>query len=179
MPSPAPTLDVDQAARLRAVIGRLSRRLRPTAAGTAAGLTPTRISVLLHVVRVRSIRLSELADSEGINPTMLSRVVSDLAQAGMLERVSDRGDRRAAWVTATASGRRLAEQMRRERTDAVNAALGGVCESDRRRIEHALGALEALAEQLKTCPTRGPAPTSPTRGPAPTFPTSGPAGGRR
>ena len=46
-----PTLtktDLETAARLRAVIGRLSRRLRPTPAAVAAGLTPTRISVLLY-----------------------------------------------------------------------------------------------------------------------------------
>ena len=50
--SPAtPALDIDTAARLRVAIGRLSRRLRTTAAGSAAGLTPTRISVLLTIVR--------------------------------------------------------------------------------------------------------------------------------
>src|ERR1700736_3981164 len=80
LPSPAPALDVDTSARLRAIIGRLSRRLRPTAAGAAAGLTPTRISILLNVVREGPMRLSELAASEGINPTMLSRVVSDLVE---------------------------------------------------------------------------------------------------
>ncbi|MGI8430564.1 MAG: hypothetical protein ACR2OB_14970 [Solirubrobacteraceae bacterium] len=80
---------------------------------------------------------------------MVSRVVSELAEAGVLERVSDQGDRRAAWAIATAPGRRLAERMRQERTDALNAALAGLCEEDRRRIEHALPALEGLAEQLK------------------------------
>jgi DNA-binding MarR family transcriptional regulator len=142
-------IDVESAARLRAVIAKLSRRLRPTAAGAAAGLTPTRVSVLLDVVRRGPIRLSELADSQAINPTMLSRVVSDLAEGGLLERVSDRGDRRAAWVKATAAGRRLAERMRRERTDAVKLALARLTDADRGRIEEALPALEGLAEGLK------------------------------
>jgi DNA-binding MarR family transcriptional regulator len=142
----------DAVPRLRAVIGRLSRRLRPTAAGTAAGLTPTRVSVLLHVVRAGSSRLSELAEIEGINPTMLSRVVSDLSEAGLLERVSDERDRRAAWVKATAAGKRLAERMRRERTDALNLALGELSASQRAKLERALPALEALAEALKARP---------------------------
>jgi DNA-binding MarR family transcriptional regulator len=95
------------------------------------------------------VRVSELARAEGINPTMLSRVIAALADAGLLERLNDSGDRRAAWVKATADGRRLAERIRRERTDAVNLALGALSESDRRRIEQATPALEALADQLR------------------------------
>lgn len=144
-----PEQSVEYAATLRAVIGRLSRRLRPTAAGAAAGLTPTRVSVLLHVVRGGRTRLSDVAEAEGINPTMLSRVVSDLVEAGLLERASDDSDRRAAWVTATPAGKRLAERMRRERTDAVTVALGQLSEAERQALEGALPALESLAEALK------------------------------
>jgi DNA-binding MarR family transcriptional regulator len=142
-------MDTDQAARLRAVIGRLSRRLRPTPAGTAAGLTPTRVSVLLHIVRAGSVRLSEIAEAEGLNPTMLSRVISDLVDLGLVERASDASDRRAAWAKPTPAGRKLAERMRRERTAAVNAALTQLGDADRRQIELALPALEALADALK------------------------------
>jgi len=145
----APALDIDTAARLRVAIGRLSRRLRATAAGSAAGLTPTKISVLLTVVRDGPIRLSALAESESLNPTMLSRVIADLVDAGLLARTSDDGDRRAAWVEATEDGNQLAERMRRERTDAVNEALEGLAPADRRLLETALPALEQLAEQLR------------------------------
>jgi len=148
--SPAATApDLDTAARLRVAIGRLSRRLRTTAAGSAAGLTPTRISVLLTVVRAGPVRLSALAESESLNPTMLSRVIADLADAGLVARTSDDGDRRAAWVEATDDGRQLAERMRRERTDAVNAAMEDLSPHDRRLLEKALPALERLGEALK------------------------------
>jgi DNA-binding MarR family transcriptional regulator len=147
--SPAAALDIDTAARLRVAIGRLSRRLRTTAAGSAAGLTPTRISVLLTVVREGPIRLSALAECESLNPTMLSRIIADLVDAGLLARTSDDGDRRAAWVEATEGGRGLAQRMRRERTDAVNEALEGLAPADRRLLEKALPALEELAEHLK------------------------------
>jgi len=145
----AEAIETDTAARLRVAIGRLSRRLRTTAAGSAAGLTPTRISVLLTVVRDGPVRLSVLAGSESLNPTMLSRVIADLGDAGLVSRTSDDGDRRAAWVEATDAGRRLAERMRRERTDAVNAGLEALAPADRRILEKALPALEQLAEQLK------------------------------
>jgi DNA-binding MarR family transcriptional regulator len=148
LPAVAPILDEDTVVRLRIVIARLSRRLRPTQAGRNAGLTPTRIAVLLTVVREERIRISALAEAEGLNPTMLSRAISQLAEDGLIERVSDDGDRRSAWVTSTAAGRRLAERMRRERTDAINAALHGLRETDREVIERALPALEGLAAQL-------------------------------
>jgi DNA-binding MarR family transcriptional regulator len=149
VPSVAPILNEDTAVRLRMTIARLSRRLRPTAAGGAAGLTPTRISVLLTVVREERIRISTLAAAEGLNPTMLSRAISRLSEDGLIARVSDDGDRRSAWVQSTAAGRRLAEQMRRERTDALNRALAELPAGDRRIIERALPALERLAEQLQ------------------------------
>ena len=130
-------------------IGRLSRRLRPTAAGAAADLTPTRISVLLGVDRDGPVRVSALAESESLAPTMLSRAISHLVNAGLLMRTSDDGDRRAAWVEATDAGRKLAKRIRRERTDAVNEALAGLSPTERSLIEQALPALEGLAEQLR------------------------------
>jgi DNA-binding MarR family transcriptional regulator len=147
-----PTLtktDLETAARLRAVIGRLSRRLRPAPAAVAAGLTPTRSSVLLSVVREGRIGLSDLAASESVNPTQLSRAIAQLVEAGLLERSSDEGDRRAAWVKPTQAGKRLAERIRRERTDALNLALQDLPADERDRIVSALAALEDLAELLK------------------------------
>lgn len=131
------------------MIGRLSRRLRATRAAREAGLTPTAIAVLLSVVRSGPTRLSELAEAEGINPTMLSRVVAGMVDDGLLERVSDPDDRRAAWVATTAAGRKLAQRMRGERTSAVNRALEALSEEQRQRLEEALPALESLAEALK------------------------------
>jgi DNA-binding MarR family transcriptional regulator len=149
IPATAPLLDIDTATRLRVAIGRLSRRLRVTAAASEAGLTPTRISVLLSVDRHGPMRISELAELESLNPTMLSRAISQLVEDGTLERVSDDRDRRAAWVTVTAAGHRLAERVRRERTDALNGALRGLDGDDRRLLERALPALEGLAMQLQ------------------------------
>ena len=149
MPATLTPLDIETTARLRAVIGRLSRRLRPTPTALAAGLTPTRISVLLTVVREGSIRLSDLADSEGINPTQLSRAVAHLLETGLVERSADEGDRRAAWVKPTPAGRRMAERIRRERTDALKLALEGLDSAERERIVAALDGLEHLAERLR------------------------------
>jgi DNA-binding MarR family transcriptional regulator len=136
----------DASERLRAAIGKLSRRLRPTVAG--AGLTPSQISVLFTVVRRGPIGLSELAGIEGLNATMLSRVTAQLCDAGLVVRSADPGDRRQANVSATASGRRIRERIHRERTRALRAHIERLDEHQREALWSALAVLEQLAEQL-------------------------------
>jgi len=142
-------LDTESSARLRTVIGRLSRQLRATPSGLDAALTPTRISLMLTIDRRGPMRLSEVGEIEGLNPTMLSRSVTQLVDAGFVARTSDTGDRRAAWVSATDRGHELAERMRAERTAAINEALTGLSEHDREIVERAIPALEALAVALQ------------------------------
>lgn len=95
------------------------------------------------------MRLSELAESEGLNPTMLSRMVGDLVEEGLFTRTSDPADRRAAWVNVTDAGAELAARMRAERTTAVKAAMRELSPADAEAIVDALPALEQLAEQLQ------------------------------
>lgn len=136
----------DMPARLRAVIGRLSRRLRHTVAGS--GLTPSQISVLVTVVRRGPLRMAELAELEAINPTMLSRITGQLTSSGLIVRTEDPRDRRAAVVEATAAGRRMRGQIHRERTAALQAQLADLDAADRDALAAALPALERLAERI-------------------------------
>jgi DNA-binding MarR family transcriptional regulator len=141
-------VDTETAQRLRVVFGRLARLLRPTEAGLAADLTPTRVAVLLNTVRNGPIRLAEVAQQEGLNPTLLSRTVANLAHDGLLTRTADETDRRSAWLDATPAGRELAERIRAQRTHAVQVALEELSPGDRTLVEAALPALEQLAQRL-------------------------------
>jgi DNA-binding MarR family transcriptional regulator len=132
--------------RLRAAIGKLSRRLRPTVAGS--GLTPSQISVLFTVARLGSVRLSELAAIEGLNATMLSRVTAQLSDAGLIAREADPEDRRSAFVAATAAGRRMRERIHRERARALGAHVEQLDEHQREALWNALPVLEELVERL-------------------------------
>src|ERR1700749_2090975 len=105
-------IDTETAQRLRIVFGPLSRALRPTETGFAVDLTPTRVAVLLNTVRNGPIRLAEVAEQEGLNPTLLSRTVANLAQDGLVTRTADEADRRSAWLDATPAGHALAERIR-------------------------------------------------------------------
>lgn len=141
-------VDMQTAQRLRMVFGHLARVLRPTDAGLAANLTPTRVAVLLNIVRNGPIRLAEVAEQEGLNPTLLSRTIATLAQDGLVSRTADATDRRSAWVDATPDGRALAERIRAQRTRAVEVAMAKLPDADRTLIEAALPALEQLAQHL-------------------------------
>jgi DNA-binding MarR family transcriptional regulator len=141
------TNDDDVAVRLRMAIARLSRRIERTRAGAA--LTPSETTILSVVVRQGPLRHTDLAASEGMNPTMLSRLVRDLEGDGLVQRKTDRVDRRAARVEATPAGRRLHERIRNERSDTLSAALALLPEDERRALGAGLPVLEALADQLK------------------------------
>jgi len=136
----------DASERLRAVVGRLSRRLRETRAGS--GLTPTQISVLFSIVRLGPLTMTALAEREALNPTMLSRVLAGLCEAGLVERSSDPSDRRVALAAPTAAGRRLRERIQRERSDALALHLTALEPAEQEAILAAIPALEALAERL-------------------------------
>jgi DNA-binding MarR family transcriptional regulator len=138
--------EVDATARLRAVIGKLSRRLRPTLAGS--GLTPSQTSVLFTIVRRGPLGLSDLAEIEGVNPTMLSRITAQLCDSGLIRRSPDPEDRRAAVVQATAAGRRMRERIHRERTRALGAHVSELDEHERETLWEALPVLEVLAERI-------------------------------
>ncbi len=138
---------LEDIARLRAVIGKLGRRLRPTRAG--AGLTPSQISVLFTIVRRGPIGLAALAETESLNPTMLSRIVAQLTDGGLIRRTPDPDDRRAARVEATTTGARLRERINQERAAALAAHLAELPEEDRERIWEALPALEEMAELMR------------------------------
>jgi DNA-binding MarR family transcriptional regulator len=155
MPSPVSTTGLDRpgdaqtdfAQRLRAVIGRLSRNLRPTLAGS--GLTPSQTSVLFTVVRLGPLGLSELAELEALNPTMLSRISGGLCDRGLIDRRPSPRDKRAALVKATAKGRRMRERIHRERARALGAHVDELTDEERQALVQALPVLELLAEQLR------------------------------
>jgi DNA-binding MarR family transcriptional regulator len=148
VPAPPSAVDLDAAARLRAIVGKLSKRLSAASRGT--GLTQTQLSALGVIARLGPIRMSDLADIENVNPTMLSRVVAHLDEAGLVRRRTDADDRRAALVEVTAAGRKTHDRLRAERGRVLADGLGRLDPSDRERLEAALPALEALVDAVRS-----------------------------
>ncbi|HTT92556.1 MAG TPA: MarR family transcriptional regulator [Acidimicrobiales bacterium] len=143
-------------ARLRIAVTRMARRLRPTAA--AGSLTATEVDMLVAAEKNGPARMSDLASFCGVNPTMLSRMVSKLEQAGFLRRQADPHDGRVWRVEATKKAGALLERVRSERNDALSKLLADLDDADRQAIVAATPVLEKLGERL-----RNPAPAGSPR----------------
>lgn len=111
-------------------------------------MTPSEISVLLTVVRQGPIGLTELANVEAINPTMLSRIIGRLADLGVIDRSADPRDRRAVVVHATAHGTRVRDEIHRERTEALEQHIAKLGGAERDALVSAIPALEQLAQLI-------------------------------
>jgi DNA-binding MarR family transcriptional regulator len=140
-------MDVELVARLRAVLGKLARELND--ASTGEGLTPTQYSVLA-LVRVRGpLGLAELAGLEGLNPTMVSRVIRVLDDAGLIRRLPDPSDLRAARVEVTPDGEQVHELIRDARTRVLTNCLERLPEDTAQTLLTAVPALEELASAIR------------------------------
>lgn len=140
-------MDHDGVTRLRGVIGRLARQLN--ASSTGEGLTPSQASVLGLVVARGPLSLAELADLEGLNPTMLSRVVGKLLTMELIKRIPDPADLRSASVVSTAAGQRIDQRVKAQRAAVVSECVDQLTGQQETALGSALPALEALAEELK------------------------------
>jgi DNA-binding MarR family transcriptional regulator len=141
-------MDDDGVIRLRRVISKLARQLN--ASSTGEGLTPTQASVLGLIVFRGPLSLGELADLEGLNPTMLSRVVSKLHTMGLIDRIPDPADLRSASVAATPAGRGADERVKAQRAAAVSQCMAQLAPQHEATLTGALPALEELAEALRS-----------------------------
>lgn len=83
-----------------------------------------------------------------MNPTMVSRVVAALDEAGLVSRKADPDDRRAGLIEVTAAGRRTHDRLRAERGRVLTEGLGRLSPDDVAAVEAALPALEALIEAM-------------------------------
>ena len=140
-------MDVELVARLRIVIGRLARKLNDTSTGE--GLTPTQYSVL-GLIRARGpLGLAELTDLEGLNPTMLSRIVRKLDDRGLIRRLPDPSDLRAVRVEVTDAGTAVHTRIRDARTSALSDWIERLPAETQAGLLAAVPALEELAASLR------------------------------
>jgi DNA-binding MarR family transcriptional regulator len=140
-------MDDDGAIRLRRVISRLARELNSSSTG--AGLTPSQASVLALIVARGPLGVAELGELEGLNPTMLSRVISRLASMRLIDRVRDPEDLRSVSVVSTQPGRAVDEQIKARRAAAVSRCVALLPAAHVQALANALPALEELAETMR------------------------------
>lgn len=151
----ATRFDGQEAGRLRGALARIARSIDRQV--PREGLTRSQVWILGTVARMGPIGMGELAEIEGINPTMLSRMVGKMTDAGLLARVPDARDGRAVLVQVTAAGAALQDRLRAERSRLFAERLAELPEEFEAPLRGALPALEALGELMRGEPRREPA----------------------
>ena len=147
---PEATVDLDAlsneevAGRLRIAVNRLQRRLRQQSLG---GLSPAQASALGSVHRHGNPTQGELAALEQVQPPTMTRIVANLADAGMVTREADANDRRSARVRLTPAGARALERMRTLKNAFLLRRLGELEPAEQRRAVDLVLLLEHLLEE--------------------------------
>ena len=139
---PSPSA-VHASQEVRAVIGRLRRRIR--AAGGTDDISLTQASVLARLTDNEGLSASDLATAEGMRHQSMTTTVAALADLGLVERRPDPGDGRRRLIALTAEGRRRAEAGRQARGEWLATELQRKCtEEERQTVIAAMAVLERL-----------------------------------
>jgi len=148
--------DKDEVGRLRGALVRIARSIARSIDRQVPteGLTRSQVWVLSTIARMGPIGMGELAEFENMNPTMLSRMVGKMADAGLVERVSDARDGRAVVVRLTTAGTALQDRLRAERSRLFVERLAELPERFATELLGALPALEALGELMRDAKPR-------------------------
>ena len=137
----------DEIARLRTALARISQQLDQVRS-PRNDLTHTQLSVLGTIVRRGPMGVSELADFERLNPTMLSRVLAKLEEFGLVIRSAGTDDRRAVRVGATPAGKRKHNRLRDERGRVLAERIASIPQDEVWQLLSALPALESLGDAM-------------------------------
>jgi DNA-binding MarR family transcriptional regulator len=142
--SPSPAVTADLAHDLRLAVMRLARRARQERADH--GLPLGQLSALATLDRMGPLTPGALAQHEQVRPPSMSKVLANLHDAGLVERVADPTDGRSQVVSLTPKAKRLLREDRRRRDEWMAALLLGLDPDDRARLAAALPVLEVLAD---------------------------------
>jgi DNA-binding MarR family transcriptional regulator len=118
-----------------------------SALGTAFGLTPAQVKVLLQLGTRRQMTVGEIAAALDCSMPAASELVDRLVDAGHLLRASDPADRRRVLIAATPASQQISAHLRELREAQVRYALDQLEPAERPIFVKSLQALVAgLAE---------------------------------
>ena len=135
----------DLASRLRLAITRTARRLRQQQGD--AKLSPTLIAALSTIERHGPLTPSQLAEIERVQRPTVTRVVTRLAEAGLIERTADERDRRVARLRITGDGRKLLRALRTRKTAYLAKRIEKLDPDEREVLERAAEILERMLDE--------------------------------
>ena len=134
------------AAEIRAVGGKLKRRLREH--GARRDLAPSQVSVLLRLEKDNSATVSSLARAEGMRPQSMSAIVSPLQEAGLVSGAPDPSDGRKTLMSLTPKCLKWLQEGRAARQDWLTTAISQKLSArEQEKLQAALELLTRLVEE--------------------------------
>ncbi len=135
----------DLAQDLRALIGKLKRRLRDQ--GHIGDLTPSQVSVLLRLEQDGPSTASSLARAEGMRPQSMGAIIAALEDAGLVNGGPDPTDGRRTLLSLTDACRKWAEDGRAARQDWLTRTLQArLSPQEQDKLAEAVELLKRLVE---------------------------------
>lgn len=131
------------AERLHRAAIRLLRRLR--VADDETGVSAPKLSALSVLVFAGPQSLKALAAAEQVTPATMSRLVSDLAAEGLVEKAPDPGDARGLIIAPSERGRALMQAGRARRLALLRARLKGLRPAELALLDRAARLIERVA----------------------------------
>ncbi len=111
------------------------------------GLSLTEASCLAVIGRRGPLPLNEIAASEHLSAPSVTKTVTRMEEAGLIDRLTDPTDRRVSLVTLSKKGRALLDQIRSRRNAFLLLRLRELSSSELETVEQALPILERLAAE--------------------------------
>lgn len=136
--------DVGLATALRSSTLRLSRQLRRQRVD-GADLTANQLGVLGALGKHDAMTIGELAAHEQVKPPSMTRIVSNMEEAGLVVRRPHDTDKRQIVVELTASAHALLQANRRRRDEWLQTKLKKLTPEERDILRKAAPVLERLA----------------------------------
>ena len=133
------------AAELRAILGKLKRKLREQSGGN--DLTPSQVSVLLRLEKDGPAAVSTLARAEGMRPQSMSAIVTTLMQAGLVSGAQDPSDGRQTLMSLSRKCQKLLREGRAARHDWLTTTIQKKLSSQ--ELQKLAAAVSLLARLIK------------------------------
>ncbi len=129
--------------RLRPVLLQLNRQLRREI--HSLGVTGGQVSLLVQIKYHPGIGIRELAALERMSVPGMSKFISRLEEADLVQRAPVEGDQRRVGLTLTAAGEKVLRSVKSKRTAWLSARLRDL---DPEELEAIDAAIEPLAHLL-------------------------------
>ena len=131
--------------RLRPVLLTLNRELRREV--HSLGVTGGQVALLVQIKFHPGIGIRELARLERISVPGMSKFVSKLEDAGLVQRAPVEGDQRRVGLTLTEAGRKVLRSVKSKRTAWLSARLGQLQPAQLEAIDAAIEPLAHLLDE--------------------------------